>query len=823
MLDVQTRRRIDTARDILVGKVPDPTSQVEQITIALMFKFMDDMDGMSEGYGGTASFFVGEFKKYSWRRILGPRVSAHETLYLYDEGIEKMKENPDVPPLFRQIFRNASLPFRDPETLKTFLGVIDEFSYEDPEALGDAYEYLLSAMRAQGNAGQFRTPRHIIDFVVSLIDPKKNETILDPACGSAGFLVSAFNHILKSNTKPEGTTQLTMDERANLANNIRGYDIDPKWVRVALVNLYLHEFPEPMIFEYDTLTSEERWSEHANVIVANPPFMTPKGGIKPHNRFSVKSKRSEVLFVDYIAEHLTSDGRAGIIVPEGVISRSQNAYRQLRKLLVNEYLVAVISLPSGVFNPYSGVKTSILILDRSLARWSDTVGFFKVNNDGFDLGAQRRPIDQDDLPAVVAEVVEYLRRVRQGDGIEEYAPEHGLVVEKERLGGDGEFNLSGERYNDSVAVVSKYPYVPLESLFQRSRQTVSPATLNESVKYIGLENLESQTGRLIGEIIADDPTNIKSSKNVFSSGDILYGKLRPKLNKVWFADSDGICSSDIYVIQPNNGEAVPEFYEHVFRSKQFNDEALKRLSGAQLPRINWQSLGSIEVPHPPLEVQREVVSEIEGYRKVIDGARAVVENWRPRIAVDPEWPVVELGEVTKPEYGFTAAAQDHGNARFIRITDISEDGDLNSDNPKFITMSDDAMKSLLAQGDILVARTGATYGKTMLFEGNDASVFASYLIRLRFPREKIDPRYYWAFAQSKDYWQQARALVTGGGQPQFNGNALKRVRLPVPSLSEQQAIGIDIETEQELVDANRRLIERMEGKVREVVERVWGD
>jgi len=169
-------------------------------------------------------------------------------------------------------------------------------------------------------------------------------------------------------------------------------------VRLSLVNMYLHGFTDPHIYEYDTLTSQDRWNEYADVILANPPFMSPKGGIKPHHRFSVQSKRSEVLFVDYVAEHLTSGGRAGIIVPEGIIFQSQTAYRDLRKMLVDTALVAVVSLPAGVFQPYSGVKTSILILDKSLAKKADAIAFFKVENDGFGLGAQRREIDKNDLP-----------------------------------------------------------------------------------------------------------------------------------------------------------------------------------------------------------------------------------------------------------------------------------------------------------------------------------------------------------------------------------------------------------------------------------------
>ena len=418
MLDTATKRRIDTARDIPVGKVPDPKSQVEQITIALIYKFMDDMDAESEEFGGKRKFFAGEFARYGWAKLMRSGLGGHETLNLYAEAIAKMPQNPGIPPLFRDIFKNAYLPYRDPETLRAFLKIIDEFSYDHSERLGDAFEYLLSVLGSQGDAGQFRTPRHIIDFIVAVIEPKKNDIVLDPACGTAGFLISAYKHILKTNTDANGHSTLTPGEKGRLAQNFKGYDISPDMVRLSLVNLYLHGFADPHIFEYDTLTSEERWNEFADVILANPPFMSPKGGIKPHNRFSIQAKRSEVLFVDYMAEHLTPTGRAGIIVPEGIIFQSQGAYTALRKMLVENSLVAVISLPAGVFQPYSGVKTSILILDKSLARQAQTIAFFKVENDGFGLGAQRRAIGKNDLPQVQVELAAYLQALRSGQPVE---------------------------------------------------------------------------------------------------------------------------------------------------------------------------------------------------------------------------------------------------------------------------------------------------------------------------------------------------------------------------------------------------------------------
>lgn len=320
MLDSDTKRRIDTARDILVGKVPDPKSQVEQITIALIYKFMDDMDAQSEELGGKRKFFAKDFQRYGWAKLMHAGLGGHEMLGLYAEAISRMPENPGIPKLFRDIFKNAYLPYRDPETLRGFLRIIDDFEYDHSERLGDAFEYLLSVLGAQGDAGQFRTPRHIIDFMVEVVDPKKDETILDPACGTAGFLISSYKHILRANMAPSNMdgqdaqdqkkkkhktktsknesescpscesmlsssdsavtmhSTLTPDDRKKLAGNFLGYDISPDMVRLSLVNLYLHGFADPHIDEYDTLTSQDKWNEYADVILANPPFMSPNGG-----------------------------------------------------------------------------------------------------------------------------------------------------------------------------------------------------------------------------------------------------------------------------------------------------------------------------------------------------------------------------------------------------------------------------------------------------------------------------------------------------------------------------------------------------------------
>jgi type I restriction enzyme M protein len=825
MLDTETKRRIDTARDILVGKVPDPKSQVEQITIALIYKFMDDMDAEVEELGGDRSFFAGEFAKFGWGRLMSPTVGGHELLSLYSEGISTMPQNAGIPALFRDIFKNAYLPYRDPETLKSFLKVIDGFTYDHSERLGDAFEYLLSVLGSQGDAGQFRTPRHIIDFMVEVLRPQKGEVILDPACGTAGFLISAYKHILRSNLDAQGNSTLTPDEKGLMATNFRGYDISPDMARLSLVNLYLHGFKSPQIAEYDTLTSEDKWNEFADVILANPPFMSPKGGIKPHKRFSIKAKRSEVLFVDYMAEHLSPRGRAGIIVPEGIIFQSQTAYKDLRKMLVENSLVAVISLPAGVFNPYSGVKTSILILDKSLAKKTDKIAFFKVENDGFGLGAQRREVSGGQLSQVQVELAEYLRVVRNQVSTDNLEFSLGLIVPKEKIAANGDYNLSGERYREVNNAVSSWAFIPVSEAVQRSSQTVIPESINEPVTYIGLENITQNTGDIEGQIITDNPAEIKSMKNIFKPLDILYGKLRPNLNKVWLADRSGICSTDIFVIEAIEGKADPVFASYIFRSPQFNKAVISQLKGAQLPRIGWSSFEEIQIPLPPIAIQQEIVTEIEGYQKVINGARAVIDNYRPHIAISPDWEIVKLSDVTESisDGDHMPPPKAENGIPFITISNINKNNQIDFSKTFFVPEEYyEALKPHRKpqKDDILYTVTGS-YGIPVLIESDIKFCFQRHIGLIR-PSTKINTRYLYYLLSSSFILNQADAAATGVAQKTVSLTTLRDFSIPVPPIETQKEIVTEIEAEQALVNANRQLIERFEKKIQTVLNRIWG-
>ena len=842
MLDTDTKRRIDTARDILVGKVPDPKSQVEQITIALIYKFMDDMDAESEEFGGKRKFFAGEFARYGWAKLMRSGLGGHETLNLYAEAIAKMPENPGIPLLFRDIFKNAYLPYRDPETLRAFLKIIDEFTYDHSERLGDAFEYLLSVLGSQGDAGQFRTPRHIIDFMVAIIDPKKTETVLDPACGTAGFLISSYKHILKANSSPsplagegrgEGASSrsgdlLTPDEKGRLAQNFKGYDISPDMVRLSLVNLYLHGFADPHIAEYDTLTSQDRWNEDADVILANPPFMSPKGGIKPHNRFSVQSKRSEVLFVDYMAEHLTPGGRAGIIVPEGIIFQSQTAYKQLRKLLVEEYLVAVVSLPAGVFNPYSGVKTSILILDKSLARKTNTIAFFKIENDGFGLGAQRREITKNDLPQARAEIGEYLRRLRAGESVADYNPTLGLIVEKEKIAANGDYNISGERYRENGTRSSHFPIVPLGEVAEVISGQSPPG---ESYNEAGTGTPFYQGKTEFGEVFIGKPTKWTTDPQRFAEDSDILMSVRAPVGPVNLATQRICIGRGIAAIRPAEGHLLTFYAFYLLRSLK---EEIIGDAGAAFASINRGDIANIQIPLPSLEVQKEIVAEIEGYQKVINGARAVLDNYRPHIPIHPDWPTPSFVdapfEIIDGDRGVNYPKKEDfspsGYCVFLSTKNVRSDG-FNFSEVEFVSKEKDKAlrKGKLQRGDVVLTTRG-TIGNTGFFDESvefDHIRLNSGMLIFRPDTTKLSGSYLFHFFQSHNFQAQRDAIVSGAAQPQLPIRSLNEAKIPLPPLSTQQAIVAEIEAEQVLVAANRELIARFEKKIQATLARVWGE
>ena len=806
MLNSDTKRHIDAARDVLVGVAPNPTTQIDQITYALIYKFMDDMDQASVKAGGESSFFVGDLEKYAWSNLMSTRMGNQEKTDLYSEALTKFSEAKQLPELFRTIFRAAFLPYRSPETLGLFLKEISHFDYTHPEELGNAYEYLLSIMSSQGDAGQFRTPRHIIDFIVDVINPTKDDKVLDPACGTGGFLVSTYKHILehhdgkddpKNKEKP-----LTPDERKKLMSNLQGYDIDPTMVRIAQVNMYLHQFKNPQIFQYDSLTSEERWNDKYDVILANPPFMSPKGGIKPHNKFGVASNRAEVLFVDYIMNHLKPKGRAGIVVPEGIIFQSGKAYKELRKNLVENGLYAVISLPGGVFQPYSGVKTSILLLDNELSKQKNEIAFLKISADGFELGATKRPISDNDLP----NAIDFLNSWAEGCNA---ASHLATVVTKAEISANGEYNLSGDRYKsglDHSDVI--WPIVSLGNIanVQKGSSITQKDTSEGAIPVIAggqkpayFHNVSNRSGKVI---------------TVSASG--AYAGFVNYFDVPIFA-------SDCSTIQSKDeSQALTRYLYLVLKGLQ--EDIYKFQQGGGQPHVYPKDLVKIEIPLPPLNIQAQVVAELDGYMTIISGARQVVDNWKPTIDVQSEFKFADLGNFCRVQNGYAFSSADMGDFKegylpVIKIGNVGADGVIDT-NCKYHAYSRKLDNFILKEGDIVIAMTGATVGKVATMP-RGKFLLNQRVGKIEMLSNEVTLDYVRLALQSTKFYAFCQATATGGAQGNISADEILRFQIPLAPMDVQLSLGRAAEEEGNQVSSLKKLIGTYEKRAQQVISKLW--
>lgn len=828
MLDSRTKQTIDNACDTLVGKVPSPQTQVDIITTALIYKFMDDMDLDGLELSGKRTFFVGDLEPYAFSTIVNTK-GNQERMNLYLTGLEKVQTAKSVPELFRRIFKEAMIPFRDPTTFALFLKEINELAYDDSETIGDAFEYLLNKMATAKNAGQFRTPRNIIDFIVDVVKPTKDDTILDPACGTAGFLISAYKHIMSSG-------KLTPDELKRVTNSIVGMDIDPTMVKLSLVNLYLHRFEQPNIYEYDTLSNDTRWAERYDVILANPPFMTPKGGITPHKRFAINANRSEVLFADYFMEHLTINGRAGFVVPEGIIFQTANAYKDLRKMMLDGYLYAVVSLPSGVFNPYAGVKTSILFFDRAFAKQNDNILFVRVDNDGFSLGAQRTPIKQNDLPEALKIINEY----RDGKDVSGY--ERAMVVSKERIA-ENNYDLTAAKYVEKEVIECKYDKLTLGELeaehkieFLRgqglTKKSISDDGINDCILYGDLYTIYESP--VIDTVLHKTNDTVKITS---VSGDVLVPAtttadamgiaIARALNK------DGILlGGDINIIRTRNQHINSKYLSWVINTVLKSDLA-RYAKGANILHLSNNDLRKLKIPLPPLDVQKQIVDEIENKQSAINHARKIIENLeRERqyfacLLDGINYNEVKLGDEKyfNIESGGTPLTTNdefwNGGINWISLADVTDDKDVNIIQSTVKTISEQGLKhssAKLLPVDTIVVSSRATIGRVGLAKIPLATNqgFKNIIV---LNKDAVDAKYVaYAMLQKKHEMEQN---ASGGTFKEISKTNFAQLSIPLPSIDDQKHIVAKLEAEQEIIDANKRLIDLMQDKVNQVMTRIY--
>ena len=382
---------------------------------------------------------------------------------------------------------------------------------------------------------------------------------------------------------------------------------------------------------------EDRWNESFDVVMTNPPFMSPKGGIKPHKKFSLQANRSEVLFVDYIAEHINPvSGRAGVIVPEGIIFQGATAYKSLRKMLVEKaFLYAVVSLPAGVFNPYSGVKTSILFFDKTLAAKSDKILFVKITDDGFGLGAQRKQLKSSDLPDALNVILDFQKAILGGDTsrfANSELPLQAFAVEKSQIAENGEYNLSASRYKTlHTSAGNRWDLVTLGDICQIERGG-SPRPIDDYFT----NDSDGINWIKIGDVAENDKyvTSTKqkikrsglSKTRVVQDGDFILSNSmsfgRPYIVKITGAIHDGwllLRIKDSNLVDPN-------FLYSVLRSDAVVRQYSLLATGGVVNNLNSKLVAGVTIPLPPLSVQKEIVERVEDYQSNIQNYKSWLQN-----------------------------------------------------------------------------------------------------------------------------------------------------------------------------------------------------
>jgi len=396
------------------GGISNPLTVIEQFTYLLFIRRLDEKQLLEEkksniaGIPVTNIIYTKEQQKFRWSSFKEKDPESMFELFTRPDKnaltvFEHMKQSGAKAGVFAEHMKGATFMIPTPRLLDQVVQMIDKIKMEDRDTKGDLYEYLLSKIATAGTNGQFRTPRHIIKMMTEMAEPKKEDTICDPACGTAGFLVAAGEYVHEKHA--DWFLDKKFRDHYN-DNMFSGIEFDSTMLRIGAMNLQLHGIEKPILIAKDSLSeSNSDIKEQFTLILANPPF---KGSldydaVDKSILQTVKTKKTELLFLGLMLRMLKTGGRCAVIIPDGVLFGSSNAHKQIRKEIIeNHKLNAVISMPSGVFKPYAGVSTAVLLFTKTGSGGTHNVWFYDMQADGYSLDDKRSEIKDNDIPDILS-------------------------------------------------------------------------------------------------------------------------------------------------------------------------------------------------------------------------------------------------------------------------------------------------------------------------------------------------------------------------------------------------------------------------------------
>lgn len=822
------KSKIWSACDVLRSQGLHITDYMEQITYLMFLKNLDEKEENDKELDralGREHKPLFEDEKYYWKNWT-QKNGRPLVKFVKSDLFPKLTDINGRNPIVKKIFKDAVFNIEEPQALKKVIGIIDSIQfYKQPiDVKGATYEFLLSKLAEAGAAGEFFTPRHIIKAMIEIVDPKIGETICDPAMGTGGFLIGALNHILEANGDGhEDGRNLTNEQFAFLHDEtFFGYEQNRKTYRMALMNMYLHGANNPKLERINTLGDGTHTERKYDVIFANPPYGGKIDNVR--DNFTISTNKTELLFLQHIIQTLKEGGRAGVILPEGVMFQS-GAAQKIREILLSQCeTFTVVSMPAGVFQPYTGVKTDLLFFKKGTG--TQKVWFFDVKNDGFDLGSQRRPIKQDDLPMLWDKF--------PFKGKNDFTPPKDKDLTKAESEKSWWADIDEIKENNWSLVARKYKKTKINSEYEIVKLGDYIEEIKEKIGE-NYKNFDFALGVSNSEGVIESTKTKKNELNenykIVRKNDFFYNPYRINVGSLGLNEkyNEGIISP-AYVAFKTKEELKPEYLYFLLKSNFGINEIKNHAQGAVRQALRFNDLAEIEIPLPSLDFQKEIVKKIELKKDIILEARNLAikikeeKNGNIEFIQNLDCDFAELASVANLiTKGTTPTTYGHNfvdsGVNFIKIENITDAGNINPDN--FAHISQETHKflkrSILKENDVLFSIAGAI-GRTAVVTKDILPANTNQAIAIIRLKNGILPKYLSYILNSILVSDQIKKHIVGAAQQNLNLKQVGEIKIPIIDINEQEKIISFFEKKQELVNALELNANETENSIEAMIE-----
>ena len=807
-----------------------------------LIKIFDEANNMLRGDGLRAGIErFGEFANILFLKLISENGQRRIDYSCSWDAIKQIPPTARIDYINSTVYKNLNtlygtdiftpLTIRDNVILKEIMDKLDPLTLTDVDSdvKGDAFEYFLKASTASKNdLGEYFTPRHIVKTMVRLVNPQIGEKIYDPFCGTGGFLIESFRHIYNNMARTDRNIKELRE------STIYGNEIT-NTARITKMNMILAGDGHSNIHMTDSLANPV--DGEYDIVLANMPYSQKT---KYGNLYDLPSTNGDSICVQHCMKAINSaseNGRIALVVPEGFLFR-KDLSKAREYILENCQLQSIISLPQGVFLPYTGVKTNIIFATKvnqklKLAEKRKDFWCFDVKSDGYTLDSHRRKLE---TPSDLSKYEEY--RKLDNDQKNDMLQVGFEIIPLDKVR-DNSFILVGSRYREQKNIFSKYENFLLSDVATFVRGLSFPKSAQKTNKTddcLGVVTTRAAQSEGIDEkhIVYIDNSYIRDEK-LLNKGDILISLANslPLVGRVTFVNNSYSSLSFgafMGIVRADQSRVLPKLLFYILQSSYAKDYFLANAkTTTNISNLTFEDLSVFSIPLPPLDIQQQIVDELSSYQSVIDGARAILGNYKPKIQIRDSWAKMKLVDISSElKVGFACGIHNktENGILHIRPMNITSKGALTFEGSKYIDSENMTKREqyLLKKGDVLFNNTNSKelIGKSCCIEQEIIALYSNHITRIRVNPQFANPKFVaiqlhnkW---ESRYFEEYCRKWI---GQAGFDLTELSNLELSIPSIEIQNDIVARIETEQALIEPSERLIEVFTRKIQDKINEIF--